>query len=421
MQIEVVTQLSNWDVNYNIKSNSNYINMQFIEKYRPKKVKDIAGQGEALRQLLKFVLNKKSLKKGIILYGPPGTGKTSAAYAVANEINAEVIELNASDFRDKKSIKDIIGRAVGQKSLFEKNKMIIIDELEGIDGRKDYGCIAELIKIVNGSTYPIVLITNNLYDEKLKDLRKYTENIQFKKLEEMDLKRILTRICNEENVLIDEMTLKRVALMSDGDARATINDLQTLISGRKELKETHTKVLGKREREETIFNALNLIFKGKSHAVVGAFDNVDMDTNECILWIDENLPYEYNSRELATAYKFLSKADIFRRRIVRNQHWRFLSYINELITAGVAFSKETDKNRFVKYKRTSRLLKMWIENQTKKKVIAEKFAKKTHCSRRKALQEMNFLEKIYKNSEIQQNINQELKLEKDETFYLLAR
>jgi hypothetical protein len=34
---------------------------------------------------------------------------------------------------------------------------------------------------------------------------------------------------------------------------------------------------------------------------------------------------------------------------------------------------------------------------------------------------MNFLEKIYKNNAIQQNINHELGLEKDETFYLLAR
>lgn len=53
--------------------------MQFIEKYRPKRIQEIVGQDESLRQLMKFVLNvigKKSLKKGVILYGPPGTGKT---------------------------------------------------------------------------------------------------------------------------------------------------------------------------------------------------------------------------------------------------------------------------------------------------------------------------------------------------------
>ncbi len=43
----------------------------------------------------------------------------------------------------------------------------------------------------------------------------------------------------------------------------------------------------------------------------------------------------------------LSRADIFQRRIKRWQHWRFLVYVNALMTAGIALSKETDKNRFV--------------------------------------------------------------------------
>jgi replication factor C large subunit len=398
--------------------------MQFIEKYRPKKIREIIGQDDSLRQLMRFVLNvlnKKTLKKGVILYGPPGTGKTSAAYAVAAETNAEAIELNASDFRDKESIKNIIGNAIRQKSLFEKHKIIIVDELEGIHGRQDYGGLNELMKVLNESVYPIIFITNQLYDEKFRELRKQTEMIQFSKISEESLKKILQSICSEEKAIINEQTLRRIVLLSDGDARAAVNDLQTIMSGRKQLEESHIKVLGKREREESIFSALNFIFKGKSHAVTGAFNNVDMETDELILWIDENLPLEYSGRELSNAYKYLSKADIFRRRIVRNQHWRFMSYINDLITAGIAFSKETDKDKFVKYRRTSRLLKMWIENQTKKKVIAQKVAKRIHCSLKKAYKEMPYIERMYKNNDFREKIDQELELEKEEKFYLLAR
>jgi replication factor C large subunit len=332
-----------------------------------------------------------------------------------------VVELNASDFRDRESIKNILGRSIKQKSLFDKNKLIIVDELEGIHGREDYGGLGEMMKVLSESSYPIVFITNQPYADRLRELRKQTELIQFQKISEDSLKKIMLKICEEEKIIINEQTLKRIVLLSDGDARAAVNDLQTIMSGRKELQESHIKVLGKREREETIFNALNFIFKGKSSAVLNAFDNVDMETDELILWIDENLPLEYSGRELATAYKYLSKADIFRRRIIRNQHWRFLVYINELITAGIAFSKESEKNRFVKYKRTSRLLKMWIENQTKKKVIAQKLAKRLHCSTKKAFKEMPFIERMYKNSEFREKINQELELEKEETFYLLAR
>ena len=395
--------------------------MQFIEKYRPKKVKEIIGQEEALRQILKFILNKKNPRKGIILHGPPGTGKTSAAYAIANETKSEIIELNASDFRDKESIRSIVGQAVKQRSLFGQNKMIIIDELEGISGREDRGGLNELIKILNESSYPVVMITNQLYDDKLKTIRKHAELVGFKKLSEENVQRILRKICLEETVSVDDQTLRRITLLSDGDARAAVNDFQTIISGRKELKNYDVKVLGKREREETIFNALNLIFKGKSKAVLEAFDNVDMEKDECILWIDENLPLEYSGRELLNAYRALSKADIFRKRIIRHQHWRFLVYINDLITAGIAFAKESDKTKFVKYQKVTRLLKMWMENQTKKKVIAEKLARKTHCSKKKALKEMPLFEKIYKNENTRESLNKELELDKDETFYLLAR
>jgi hypothetical protein len=64
---------------------------------------------------------------------------------------------------------------------------------------------------------------------------------------------------------------------------------------------------------------------------------------------------------------------------------------------------------------------MWLENQTKKKVIAQKLGKHIHCSLRKAYKEMPYLERIYKDNTIRESINKELELEKDETFYLLAR
>src|SRR3989344_2606521 len=111
-----------------------------IQKYLPKKPSDLKGQQEALKQLETFIDQfKRQKKKAALIYGTSGTGKTSAVYCLASERNVEVIEVNASEFRNKEGIDRIVGGALGQQSLFSKGKIILIDEVDGISGTKDRG------------------------------------------------------------------------------------------------------------------------------------------------------------------------------------------------------------------------------------------------------------------------------------------
>ena len=123
-----------------------------------------------------------------------------------------------------------------------------------------------------------------------------------------------------------------------------------------------------------------------------------------MLWLDANLPEEYaRPEDLARAYDALSKADVFQRRIRRWQHWRFLVYINALLTAGVAVAKDKKYEKFVQYKPTGRLLKIWWANQKsmKKKAIAEKIAHKTHSSKKDILKStMPYLPLMFRDREM---------------------
>ena len=99
-----------------------------INKYPPKTEKEIIGQDENLKQLKNFIVNfKKSKKKSALIYGQSGTGKTSAVYAIANDFGYEVIEVNASDFRNADQINQKVGNAIKQRSLFAKGKIILVD------------------------------------------------------------------------------------------------------------------------------------------------------------------------------------------------------------------------------------------------------------------------------------------------------
>ena len=395
-----------------------------IRKYIPKTEKDIIGQEENLKQLKNFILNFKNQKKNsALIYGPSGTGKTCSVYAIANEIGFEVIEVNASDFRNAEQINQKVGNAIKQQSLFAKGKVILVDEIDGLSGREDRGGIQAITKLIQDSAYPIILTATNPFDNKFSSLRSKSNMIEFKALDYMSVFNILKKICENEKIKHEDVVLKALSRRAGGDARAAINDLQNLTQGKNELTKESLEELSDRNKTDSIMTALNKIFKTTDLKIaVSAFDNVEEDLNEQLLWIDENLPKEYTKpEELAKAYDMLSKADVFNRRIRRWQHYRFLVYINALITAGIAAAKNEKYKNLVEYKPTGRILKLWWAKQKsmKKKAIAEKIAEKTHSSKKEIIKStMPYLPIMFKNKEMRGNIISQLDLDGEEVVWL---
>ena len=396
----------------------------FISKYIPKTTKDIFGQDDSIRKLRSFIANFLNEKKNsALIYGPSGTGKTSSVYAIANELGYEIIEVNASEFRNAEQIYLKVGNAIKQQSLFAKRKVILVDEIDGLAGNNDRGGVQAIIKLIGGSTYPIILTATNPFENKFSSLRSKSVLIEFRQIDYLSLIKVLKRICEHEKIKHEEDALKALSRRAGGDARAAINDLQTLAHSKKELLKESIEELSDRNKLANIMAALNRIFKTTDLSIaISAFDNVKEDLDEQLLWIDENLPKEYTKPEdLAGAYEMLSKADVFSRRIKRWQHYRFLVYINALITAGIAAAKNERYNQLVEYKPTGRLLKIWWANQRamKKKAIAEKIALKTHSSKKEILKStMPYLPVMFRNKEMKDKIITYLDLDDEEAGWL---
>ncbi|MBI1935727.1 replication factor C large subunit [Candidatus Woesearchaeota archaeon] len=352
-----------------------------------------------------------------------GTGKTCSVYAIANELGLEVIEVNSSDFRNAEQINEKVGNAVKQRSLFASGKIILVDEIDGLSGHEDRGGIQAIAKLIEDSPYPIVLTATNPFENKFSSLRSKSFMMEFKPLDYMSIFHILKMICGKEKIRFEEDALKALSRRSGGDARSSINDLQALAQEKKELTKESLVELGERNKTERIMSALNKIFKTTDLKVaISAFENVEEDLNEQLLWIDENLPKEYTKpEELAKAYEMLSKADVFSRRIRRWQHYRFLVYINALITAGIASAKEEKYKKLVEYKPTGRILKIWWANQklAKKKAIAQKIAERTHSSTKDVLKStMPYLPYIFSNKNMARLVIDELELDKEEVEWI---
>jgi replication factor C large subunit len=377
-----------------------------INKYKPKTLKEIIGQEKPLEELKKYVLNNKP----VLIQGNVGIGKTTSIHALANDLDYEILEINAGDLRNKEQIQNIVVNNIKQASLFKKNKLVLLDEIDGIN-KEDRGGLTELLKELEDSNYPIILTANDISDSKFSLLRKKCKLIKFNDLNYLTITKILREIIKKENLRLNEEFLKKIAINSKGDARAAINDLNLVL-------QDNIIDLDEREKEDNIINILKTIFKTKNIELLKkVFENSKEDLDEILLWIDENLAKEYSKNDLAKAYYYLSKADIFRKRIIKQQYWRFLYQQNLLMGFGVSLSKNNINNNFLNYTRTQRILKIWTYNQknAKRNETIKKIFPKLHLSKNKLLKELPYLKLIFKNNDLSEKFN----LKKEELDYLI--
>src|SRR3989338_2178594 len=222
-----------------------------VHKYKPKSIKDVQGQDSQIEKLKDFIINhNRQKKKAALIYGHSGVGKTSAAYAIANDLNYEVCETNASEFRNSDQINQKVGNAIKQQSLFAKGKIILVDEIDGLSGHEDRGGIQAITKLIQNSSYPIILTATNPFDNKFSSLRSKSSLVEFEALDYLSVFKILKRICDSEEIRYDDEILKNLSRRSGGDARAAINDLQALTQGKNELTKESLEELSDRNKTD---------------------------------------------------------------------------------------------------------------------------------------------------------------------------
>ena len=382
-------------------------------------LKDYVGQKEAVEQFLNWIKTWKRGSKSLLFHGPPGVGKTALIEAYCSENKIDLIEMNASDFRSASQIKEVIGKSMQQQSLMKRGKIFLLDEVDGLSGRQDFGGVGEIIKIMKSSVHPVVLTANDPWNPKLRYLKMSCISVPFSKLTVWDMDKKLEEVSKKENIKADKKIFRLISKKSDGDLRSALNDLETLSQSKKEITVEDIEELGYRERESNIFEVVRNVFKTQSLlASKLSINSIDKDPAEIFWWIENNITNEYeNPEEIAKAFDALSIADIFKGRISSRQNWSFLAYMIDMMTCGVTASKKQTYKKFTRYQYPQNISILGSTKGTRvmKKEILEKLTLTFHCSSKKINSEfLPYFRIIFSDSKTRKEFLSSLNLPEEE-------
>ena len=390
--------------------------MSWADRYRPKSVSELIISTSSLEKISQWLDQWKEgvpLKKSLVLYGPPGVGKTSAALAIAHDLGYPLVEMNASDQRNRDSMKSIALMAALYQDIFAnfgtegQKKIILIDEADSIfEGRSsetggDSGGLSELLKVIQRTKNPIILTMNNYYEFRRKSVGKIIldsstaiEFVPYRRRNDTDYKnfklklnRKIYEILQTENVKMDQRFVTEIIEKNGSDIRSILNDIESLRDG------SGSSGVSMRDSQTSIYNVMQDTFRSGDYSkIMRDMYDKDFQAEDYLMWIDKNLPLEcVNDMDLMESFDLISLADIFIGRVMKKQHYAFKGYAEEL-AAGVSFTIK-DKNRhYVKYEFPSYIMQMsrLRERRNARKSLSLKTGKLTHMSARSAMEYLWF-------------------------------
>jgi replication factor C large subunit len=205
--------------------------LMWSEKHRPKTVQEMVGNEDARLIAIKWLARWVSGSRPLLLVGPPGTGKTTLVHTLARQLDYDVVEMNASDVRNKEALQARITPVFQNTSnLIGKKIMLFLDEVDGISGREDTGGLDTLINLIKDPTVPVIMAANRK-SLKIMKLAKACKIVEFSPVPPRLLLLILDYVLKSEGVKLGSEDKTSILDNSRGDIRSLLNSAQSRAAG----------------------------------------------------------------------------------------------------------------------------------------------------------------------------------------------
>ena len=198
-------------------------------KYRPQTFNDIVGQNHIV-SVLKNAIDKNQISHAYLFYGSRGTGKTSIAKIFANEVNGneiyqkenvDIIEIDAASNNGVDEVRDI-KEAIKFLPTEGKYKVYIIDEVHMLTT----AAFNALLKTLEEPPAHVIFILATTEIHKIPaTILSRCQRFEFKNLSQEQLIDRLRYIAKEENLVIEDEAIEKIATLAKGGLRDAISIL----------------------------------------------------------------------------------------------------------------------------------------------------------------------------------------------------
>ncbi|XP_030047166.1 replication factor C subunit 1 isoform X2 [Microcaecilia unicolor] len=349
----------------------------WVDKYKPMSIKGIIGQQgdqSCANKLIRWLRNwhksnssddKKpagkfsklggkddgSSFKAALLSGPPGVGKTTTAILVCEELGYSYVELNASDTRSKKSMKEIVAESLSNTSIKDfysgasqsvsTNHVLIMDEVDGMAGNEDRGGIQELIGLIKHSKIPIICMCNDRNHQKIRSLANYCYDLRFHRPRMEQIKGAMMSIAYKESLKIPPAAMNEIILAANQDIRQVLHNLSMWCARSKSLNYDQAKDDANRAKKDIKLGPFDVVRKvftaGEETSHMTLIDKSDLffhDYSLAPLFVQENYLYVTPAAAggdmkkhlllLSRTADSICDGDLVDRRIRSSQTWSLL-------------------------------------------------------------------------------------------------
>jgi replication factor C small subunit len=195
-------------------------NSLWVEKYRPDTLEGYVGNEHILEKVKIYIQNEDV--PHLLLYGQAGTGKTTLAKIITNQIDCDLMYINASDENSVDAVRDKI-RGFASSMGFRKWKVIILDEADYLTPNAQ-AALRNLMETFSASTR--FILTCNFVEKVIDPIQSRCQTFAITPPSKKDVAKRLNDILTAEGVEFEMSDLAFTVNSGYPDIRRVLNAAQ---------------------------------------------------------------------------------------------------------------------------------------------------------------------------------------------------